>query len=441
VRLFGLLLLAAIAGFAVGRLTAPGEGGRGGGRAAAIAPPEARALALEENAGAEATPAAPEVEAPATPAGVVLPSEPSDEPERGTLVVDMEGVPGDRVISVGSVGILGGFDWDQGEEAWEGDVVTHWTEPGTCDVWWLDAEGRRLGTRVKLEAGKVTRVRAADHRAEAPIPRGLGVLSLFVEAAGGGGLSTEVSIYDERGDLPVWTNALGHGSTVIRPGRYSVTVGSPRSWAVTTPREVAVEEGRTTSLRIAHVREGDLVLVADWPLDISVHPVGGRPHSSEVFIWDNDSDWMSDASNSGATFSLPYLAEGEYEILAPFSLGAPIARFAIHEGQVTRVRCEMPKGGVRVRLTVPEGSPSDALEIVLRLTEPIAGRPSESMNAAAGSPFEIALPPGRYRVTARYQDAEEGDGTAPAQGSGEVSAEIEVQDRIMDVALELPRPH
>lgn len=434
-RLLALLLLAAAAGFVVGRLTVPEERGRGGERRATTPPPDAREQAIDGNVRTEPTPPAPEVEVAATSAEVVQPSEPSEEEEeRGTLVVDMAGVSGDRQIWVGCLDMFGGFELDHGGAWSEGDLDAHVTEPGTYDVWWLDAQGRRLGTRVRLEAGKVTRVRAAEHRTEAPTPKGLGALSIFVQAAGGGGQRAAVVIHDQRRDFPVWTNALGYASEVIRPGRYRVTVGGDRPWATTTPREVVVEEGRTTSFRIAHEREGDLVFVAERPLDISVYPVGGG-HSSAIFIHDNNLDWIPDASSAGVTLSLPYLPEGEYETHIPFSLGVPIARFNVRAGQLTRIRCEMPKGGVRVQLTVPEGCPP-YVEVELRRAEPISGHPATSMNASAGSPLEIVLTPGRYRVTARYADAEEDD----AKGSGEASTEVHVEDRMIDVALELPRP-
>jgi hypothetical protein len=400
VRLFALLLLAAILGFAVGRLTAPEERGLRGPKSTLIPPAERGTHSGDQVVTAEEPARAVEIEEPGPPADVVLPSEPSEEPgDGGILLVDLGGRP---CAWVGNVEILGGYD-QVGIDAEEDQARCFWA-PGIYDVWWLDQEGRRLGTRARIDAGKVTRLRVADHRAAAPVPRGFGVLSLFVEAADGAGLGAHVAIHDGHDSIDVWTNDDGYASSVIRPGLYRLSVGNHVS-------EAAVEEGRTTAHRIAHGPEGDLVLVADRMLNISVHR-GGDPG----LCWNG-----SIGAPPGSAETVPYLAEGEYDLFIPYSFGAPLARVKVHAGRATRFRCEPPAGGVVVRV-VPEsgqvyigrglGGDTNTPQELTRL--PRGGRPDP-----------IVLMPGRYVLTAY------------ASGCNPASTEFGVSDRVVEVTLEL----
>ncbi len=408
-RLLALLLLAAVLGFVVGRLTAKEEGGLRGPRSTPAPPPERGTHSSDQVVAAEEPPQAVEIDEPSPSGDVVLPSEPSEESgDDGILLVDLGGLP---CAWVGNVDIVGAYE-QEGIDAQGGEPARFQGAPGTYDVWWLDREGRRLGTRARIDAGKVTRMRVADHPTGAPVPRGLGVLSLFVEAAEGGGLCADVAITDGRYSLEVRTNGNGHASSVIRPGRYRLIVGSHVSEAV-------VEEGRTTSHWIAHGREGDLVLVADRMLRITSHPAG---EPRERIDDASDSAWTWVGAPPGSATVVPYLAEGEYDLFIPYSFGAPLARVTVHAGRATRFRCVPPAGGVLVR-TVPA---SDQVYIgPCRVGDGKTAQETSVRFSGGVRPDGVMLMPGRYVVTAY------------ASGCSPASTEFEVSDRVVEVTLGL----
>ncbi|HEX5135521.1 MAG TPA: hypothetical protein VFY93_00985 [Planctomycetota bacterium] len=399
-RLVALLLLAATVGFAIGRLTAPGVRGRGGERAAP-APVSERPIEAENEKPQLAEPARlVEVDEPDPSADVVPPSELSDDAgEDGVLLVELDGLPG---AWVGNVDIVGAYETEEIETG-GGEEALFRGAPGTYDVWWLDRDGRRLGTRARLEAGKITRLRSADHRTAAAVPSGLGVLSVFVEAAEGGGLRAHIDISDGRYSIDTWTNDDGHASMMIRPGRYTLVVGDHRS-------ESVVEAGRTTFHRIAHDREGDLVLVADRLLRIDVKPAGSLESCWEDTI----------GAPPGSMTPVPYLMAGEYDIFIPYAFGVPFARASVHAGRATRLRCEAPKGGVLAR-TVPE-----AAEVYIVPCREVDGKtPQQAPIRLIGRQEPTLLMPGRYLLTAYAALCE------PR------SAEVDVADDVVEVTLEL----
>lgn len=402
-----LVLAAAAGGFLVGRLTAPEMGGRGGERRVSIPERAPEIPASDGGLGTERRPPEAGAESGALFVDVVPPAEASEGLEEdGLLLVDLHGIPGKPVAWVGEIDIAGGFEQHQ-IDAQEGEVARFEASPGTYDVWWLDREGRRVGTRARLEAGKVTHVRLADLGTEAPIPRGLGVLSLYVEAAEGGGMSVEVHLSDPgSGFLDVLTNDEGHGSAVMRPGHYSIVVGHHRDEAV-------VEEGHATFHRIDHGHEGDLLILAEHPMKILVQ--------SAFYRDDTLLSWEGRVGAPGTATLAPYLAEGEYDVFLEHSFDVPLARIIIHAGRVTRFRCEPPGGGVVVRV-VPA-----AQEVELHLCRVGSGR-EEFIRASSQRLSEpLTLMPGHYALT------------VSAVGCEPRSTDFDVTDRVVEVTLELPR--
>lgn len=403
-----LVVAAATGGFLLGRVTAPEAGGRGGERSAVPLTTVWETPSGQASMQPEAAP--PEVgeptEVPEQP-DVVLPTRLTNvaEEEYEHLEVDFEGFQGERTAWVAVRTIQGGVT----EEDWGVEAASYiGLRPGTYEVWWYDGEGNRLGTSAKIEVGKVTRLRAIDHRGPAPTPKGLGILKVHVGASWGGviaGARVDICDWDNWECLLLETDARGQVTVALLPGRYHVQIGDQESEAV-------VEEGRTTLHRIGHVREGDLVPVSDRPLHVSVQRT------------EPPNGW-SCRVDRGADAVIPYLAEGEYQVLLEGLV--PLGGVVVRAGQTSRFRCEAPQGGIAVRLLKPGVERFGRAEVTIR--RGIDGRETKrDVNAdVTPDPVNLDLPPGCYVVTASA------DGCEPA------SAVIEVSDRVVEVTLELPR--
>ncbi len=408
-RALALLLVAATLGFAIGRLTAPEEGGRGGERSVRLpavpAPSPEPGVAQPEapppRSGSVAGAAAPT-------SGIALPTRPANEAEEESqhLEVDFTGFTAERTAWVALRSMKGtaeaaSYDADEDGVAWVG------LSPGTYEVWWFDGDGARLGTRASIEDGKVTVLRAVDHASPAPMPAGLGFLRLEVVATWGGGLGDEyVWIRDRDSAEMVRTDARGHACVILSPGRYVADIGEHKS-------DFAVEEGRMTLHRIQHEREGDLVLVSERT---------GRVWIARAEPAYGDSCWVF----GGHEAVVPYVLEGEYEITVEGF--ASLGKATVHAGRTTRFRCELPPGGVSVRVMKPSAEQSWRAAVTIR--RGIDGLYTQrevtaDVNSDAADPEPVALPPGRYVVTASAADCE------PA------SAEVDVADRMVDLDLAL----
>jgi hypothetical protein len=414
VRLLALLLLAAILGFAVGRVTAREEGGRGG---RGDPPKPGSAIPSADHA----EPRAPKADAePVAVRSACVPVPPTSRLveelvfDGGALDVDFERFEGDRTVWLGSRGLNGGYE-EMVQEYEEGITTFPDLSPGVYVVSWTDADGRRVGTHAKVEKGWVTMVRAADHRDPPPVPEGLGMLSVFVEAAEGGGLGAGVGVGAGLNQLNVWTNDAGHMSMPILPGRYKITVGEHRSEAV-------VEEGKTTFHRVTHEKEGDVVFLVTHPMDISLEPLGSEAQRALGNEWHGWPGWAGHVGGVGAEVA-PYLPEGEYDVFLRYSLGVPLTRIAVHAGRATQLRCEPPGGGLLLHI-VP------ACEYVdLRLWRIRDGEEGDSMTtrfSCTALEEPLMLLPGRYGLTVSADDREAR------------SAEFEVSDSTVEVTLELP---
>ena len=421
-RVAALLLLAAAAGFLIGRLTAPEERGRGG---------ERRVPAVVTEAGEPPPVAATSrsEEAPATTEGIVQPSEPmdvdpggatDDEPAtQGLIEVDFAGFDGEAMAWTGWKTIRGGYEEyelcpDEGET-----VACYYLPPGSYDVWWHDRDGRR-GTRAVVEVGRITRVRAADFRTPGPVPEGLGILDLEVEATWGGGLSCVVAIHGRGEEGAVATNSSGRGSTVLLPGRYTLEIGDRRD-------EVDVVAEQATSHRIAHRNEGDLVFdTGNERLDggFGIARPGQALEQREPW-----SAWVDGGGRVGFVYVLP----GDYDVfytqVAYETLGVPVGRAVVHAGRTTRFPCHLPTGGLALRVIVPAEADSFVGIVIQKGVEHDESRRMNMQEHVIGHEVkrEVVLAPGRYSVTA-------------AAGRCEAKrVEIDVADRMVDLTLELAR--
>jgi hypothetical protein len=434
VRLACLLLLAAAVGFVVGRLTAPEIGGVRGQRAAVALPPPAAPPPPSEPA-----PRAPEAR-PATP-GVVQPAGPievdedeqidSVDGEPGLIEVDFAGFDGEAQAWIGWRGIRGGYEaWNESLD--DGETVAFFElAPETYDVWWLGPDGRRRGTRAAVEAGQRTRIRASDYPHAAPVPEGLGILEVEVAATWGGGLACELNLFRAESLDYLQTNVRGHGSIVLFPGRYTLAIGD--YWD-----EVTVAEGCVTSHRIAHRKEGDLILDGAWEGDLEiVHAGEPLPPTKER------EDWTG-LVRGDPRRGFVYLAEGEYDIHIVRDnldeLGVAIGRATVNAGRTTFQRYELPKGGLALRVTRPaletlSGVAPDVLDdvdgISVSIRRIVDGALSDRRMSLSGSnrsraaSFTVVLAPGRYLVAAEAEHCEP------------QSVEVDVADRMVELSLEL----
>jgi hypothetical protein len=416
VRLAVLLLLAALGGFLLGRLTAPEAWGPRGPK------PGMPAVAGQgEPALAPAAPAehAPRVE-PATE-GVVQPSgpmEPGAEAEpaaEGRLMVDFQGVDADPRAFVGSRLLNGAYDeYDLYPDEKE-RVLRDELAPGVYYVWWLDAEGHRRGGLASVEAGKLTCLHAAGWKTAPPIPDGLGVLDVEVTATWGGGLPCDVHVgYKAGEETAIETSSTGHGSAILYPGRYSVWIGSHTE-------EVVISAGQATGLRIAHEDEGDIIL------DMGNELVDGLALARPDEAPEQQALWTGKV-NGIPRCGLVYLAEGEYDVLYVRDymdgLGVPLGHAVVQKGHTTWLRCQLPSGGLELRVVVPPSTQSqvcvaiDAEHSPGQMTVYEAPEDGESRST-------VVLAPGRYRLT------------VSADGCETKTVAVDVAGRMVDLSVEL----
>ncbi len=429
-RLFALLLLAAVAGFGVGRLTAPEEGGRGGERGAApVAGPVRHEEQIAPDSSAQVASQGDPEPAPTTPLYVVHPTSALDEPgSEGLIEVDFEGYDGERQAWVAWRSIQGAFEnWEESAE--EGSSTVRFSlDPGTYDVWWLDGQdGRRRGTRASVESGQLTRLRAADHRTVPPVPDGLGILDLEVAATWGGGLETWVDLICSE-EASVGINARGHGSAALYPGRYGLVIGDHRE-------EVEIAAGRVTSQRIAHAKEGDLLFEGSDQFDIGIarpaEPVGRRLYSGQSGNWFGV---IGGVERRGFV----YVAEGEYDVFllhgSGDKSGVRLGRAAVRAGQTTWFRYGAPRGGLTLRVILPEPGISKGMVVVRRIVDGEQTEDTMTMFEAVGveglvdsreSRFTAVLAPGRYSVTASAPDCES------------QHVDVDVAERMVELSFEL----
>lgn len=399
-RLLALLLLAAAAGFTVGRLTAPEVGGAGG-RRSPPAPSEA-----EEPAAPEPPPDPPNSRAPevrAATEGVVAPSEqlPVDEDdegksaETGVIEVQFDATTGYTRAWTAWRTMTGAYmeyplDADEGESAVRFDLP-----PGMYDVWWLDAQGRRRGTRAAIEGGKLTVLRAAEYTAAPPVPTGFGILEVEVDATWGSGLACQLSVGGKGDETEhISTNAHGRGSMTLAPGRCTVRIGD-REHVLT------VAEGQVSNLHIAHREEGDLVLDgAQLAGHIGIKTAGGALERRELWTGTLGGELRQ---------GLVYLVEGEYDLFAVRNpqdrLGVPLGRAVVHAGRTTVFRYELPRGGLDLRVHARRSSTTGGAATVQVLRVVDGRETSEAMILQGGfmareARFKVTLGPGRYAVRA-----------------------------------------
>ncbi len=254
------LLLAFVAGYLLGTMSAGPEAGH-----AARAPVARDIPALPAAPPPLPTGVGESAQAhDAAPLEVILPDRASTagedaDPEQGTLVVDFNGFEGSGLVRLESTDVEGNYNFM--EQYADEDVQTFYQlAPGQVVVRW-ESRGamRRFAARARIEAGRVTLLRAADPRhVPLPDPPGLAVLDVRVAGPDGQALpDTAVhlggAVLEGQHWVSVAADAEGRVRFRVRGGSYEVQAGS-------RTEKVSIEAGERRTLELGHDTCGMVVV-------------------------------------------------------------------------------------------------------------------------------------------------------------------------------------
>ncbi|MCK6460178.1 MAG: hypothetical protein L6Q95_09830, partial [Planctomycetes bacterium] len=388
-RLLGLLLLAAAVGFAVGRLTAPEAGGRGGERRSRQAAPPTFPVPLP--APAPASPAPEPSEAPADP------------PEgTGWLEVSTVGAPRWEEITLEAPSLRG--EWQTIEFDLDEPVTR--MEVAACRYRILARAAGDLSPRTwhfAIEPGATVRIDlgAAPTPDRFPIPAGLGRLDFEVHDMDGAPLAGAMlavrRLGPPSGEDGEIANEEGKGRLHLIPGRYFVAMGAQH-------RTVQVEAGTAVEVVFRYADEGEVVLDESIGRDAFLEFVRGGegPHVSRVH---------ATTLFGSPTPRLVYVRPGLHQVRLDDGCRdrSPLGEIDVRPGSVTTFGAGLPAGGLEIHV---KGF-GDASRFPLEITAPdgatfrasLSYRFITSANGDGSTDVlsEIRyLPRGRYRVRFDY---------------------------------------
>ena len=424
-RLFALLLLAAVVGFAVGRLTAPDAGGRGGERQAVPAALPRQAIDAESPSTvpqpavplADAAPPAPDRHAEAPPPPGAGP---------GYLELDSVGAPAWKELGLAAPSLRG--EWRSVGFTLAGGGVTRLElAPGPYRL--TAKAGGDLGPRTwrfVIESGGTVVVQLGAPPAQSlfPIPDGLGRLDMTVFRMDGRPLEGVSVLIMGRGPTGAaseseTTNNEGRARIHLLPGSYVVAVGGQH-------RKVHLLEGETVEVVFRYAGEGEVMVEDSVDLLVDLIPLraGEAPDSvSRRPV----ATWPPGSPGDGGDRTLYYVRPGRYRVeLYGDDRETPLdgGEVEVRPGEVVRFGPPLPRGSLEVcvRLRVDESADDDP---------PIDDHPIEVTPLSAGEPFRVRfwrsasscwvchLKAGRYRV--RF----EAEGWEPAEAEVVVGEEAE----------------
>jgi hypothetical protein len=365
------------------------------------APQQDRAVEAKEATQSESPPIGPQEMAPA---------ELDVSEGYGIVEVDFNGVDCDPEFNVDVRGLSG--EWDELESSTEKDrrIARLELPPGThLPHWKVPGRLRRCGVSVRVEAGRVTRVHAADSSnvIALPVRSGFARLEVIVRGLDGaplpgarilveGATSAGPDSVDGR------TDKLGRWQLELLPGARTVVVGARRV-------PVQLIEGQISRIEIEPAGQGMLLF----------EPLG---LGSAVWVTplDSDVEWQDSRirfTEGGKTrYGAAYLAPGEYRLsCGGYHSGARIlGRASIRRGQTTRV--QLARGSITCLAFVSEAHRGALRQQVLGYAARVSTssrkvetriralsshglnyRAEEGYYALLNTPY---LPSGRYRVWA-----------------------------------------
>ena len=288
--------------------------------------------------------AAPDLAGPVVvvePTGDLSEEEALDNLGYGRIEVDFDGFEGERRAWIARTTLAGARVDDDMTPDEPGTVAAFDVVSGVCDVWWLVGP-RRIGTRVRVVAGRVVRLRAAEF--DTPlVPRDLAVLGIHVGATWGDSLPFfDIEIDSDDDGLHLSTDRHGCVNVTLRPGNVTIKVGDQR-----TP--VTLVAGRETVLEISHRAEGDLLFDpprAGGDAWLNVWPVGGP------------------TARTKPRYTMPgrdgflYVKAGEYEVRRRvgkgYGGGTVLGTVRIVAGRASVFRVVLPPGVLEVSVELPE---------------------------------------------------------------------------------------
>lgn len=348
---------------------------------------------------------------------------PAEEAEaiagHGRIEVDFEGFEGEREAWVARTSLDGSREdengiVDEGQTLVSFDVI-----PGVCEVWWLLGP-RRIGVRVRVVAGRVVRLRAADF--DAPlVPRDLAVLGIRVHASWGGSLpfcDVTIEADDESGRWRIDRN--GCLSRTLRPGAVRLKVGDQ-----VTP--VTLVANRETVLEVAHQGEGDVLFEP---------PLGGKPGHLYLLPAEGRPFVVHKHYRYAGRTGFVYVKAGDYDVFYKRGRvgagGTRLGSVRIHPGRASVFRVELPPGVLEVFVELPAEQARRTPYVLVSL-QSVVGKSVRFVDQvqgvrAAGEGRQVhrvridGLHPGTYRVIC-----------------GTASETVEVGAGVTDVVLRPPR--
>jgi hypothetical protein len=371
---------------------------------------------LEETQPPAPNPAAPVV---VEPMGELTEAEAENNPGHGRIEVDFEGFDGEHWACIARTTLSGAREDDDATPDEPGTVARFDAVSGVCDVWWLVGP-RRVGTRVRVVAGRVVRLRAAEF--DTPlVPRDLAVLGIHVGATWGDSLPFfDIEIDSDDDGLHVTTNEHGCVNVTLRPGNVTVKVGDQR-----TP--VTLVAGRETVLEISHRAEGDVLFEpprAGGNARLNVWPVGGSTARTKPHYTMPGRDGFL------------YVKAGEYEVRRRngkgYGGGTVLGTVRVVAGRASVFRVVLPPGVLEVSVELPEELARETRYVVVTLGS-VAGYGVVFVDQVRAK--RVALE-GRHVYRARI------DGLRPGKyvvDFGSVKETVEVGTGATSVVLRPPR--
>jgi hypothetical protein len=424
-----------VAGFAAGLAVGLAFSHRETPRAAR---PRAPVIVREERATSDTPPDEPQpsesdLAAPVViePTGDLSEEEAEHSPGYGRIEVDFDGFDGQRKAWVAQTTLSGSREEEDVVPDDDETVALFEVIPGVCDVWWLRGP-YRVGTRVKVVAGRVVRIRAAEFDA-ARIPRELAVLGVHVGASWGGSLPFfQVAIEARDNGLRFRTNRHGCASVTLRPGTVTVKVGDQ-----VTP--VALVGGRETVLEVSHRTEGDVLfdpLHAGGAARIGLRPVGARRYAARPRYKGLDRDGFL------------YVKAGDYEVVRrvgrAYFGGTVLGTVRVLAGRASVFRVELPPGVLEIRVEVAEENARKAPYALVTIQNVVHLRPFGATAGQVGGGFAFLdqVQGARVAYEGRHAHFVRIDGLHPGKYRlvcGAAIETVEVGTGVTKVVLRPPR--